>query len=150
MAISSKFWYQIWYQCIWWKYQYQYQYRNLELSSISISIGIKILQLKSISIVSVSNIQTCMVSVSYRYRKRWYRRPLSQTQDFARQTVNCSHPSNIMHDRLIPLTEWSDGCQEWLESFEVDVNVIVRPHEPPKIVAEMLLGQMSGLVTNSF
>ena len=43
---------------------------------ISINIGIEIQQLKSISIVSESNIHNCMVSVSYRYRKKWYQRPL--------------------------------------------------------------------------
>ena len=45
--------------------------------SISISIGIKTSDLYNISIVSVSTIQTWKVSVSYQYRKKWYRRPLS-------------------------------------------------------------------------
>ena len=76
MGFSSKNWYQSWYQAFVQKYQYRYQYRIFQLSSISISIGIRLAAKDSISIVSVSKIQTCLVSVSYRYRKKWYRRSL--------------------------------------------------------------------------
>ena len=79
MAISTKNWYQSWYQSFLQEYQYQYRYRISELHGISISIGIKTSDLYSISIVSVSTFQTWKVSVSYRYRKKWYRRPLSYT-----------------------------------------------------------------------
>ena len=76
MGFSSKNWYQSWYQAFVQKYQYRYQYRIFQLFSISISIGIRLAAKDSISIVSVSKIQTCLVSVSYRYRKKWYRRSL--------------------------------------------------------------------------
>ena len=80
MAISTKNWYQSWYQSFLHEYQYQYRYRISELHGISINIGIKTSDLYSISIVSVSTFQTWKVSVSYRYRKKWYRRPLLQVQ----------------------------------------------------------------------
>ena len=70
------FWYQSWYQTFLHEYQYQYRYRISELHGISITIGIKTSDLYGISIVSVSTFQTWKVSVSYRYRKKWYRRPL--------------------------------------------------------------------------
>ena len=73
-----KNWYQSWYQTFLHEYQYQYRYRISELHGISISIGIKTSDLYSISIVSVSTFQTWKVSVSYRYRKKWYRRALQQ------------------------------------------------------------------------
>ena len=88
MGFSSKNWYQSWYQAFVQKYQYRYQYRIFQLSSISISIGIRLAAKDSISIVSVSKIQTCLVSVSYRYRKKWYRRSLPHTVNMTvRQSV---------------------------------------------------------------
>ena len=70
MAISSKFWYQIGYQSIWWKYQYQYRYRNFIAEKYQYQyryqnfitekyqyrIGIEYPYLHGISIVSVSKI----------------------------------------------------------------------------------------------
>ena len=90
-----KNWYQSWYQYFLHEYQYQYRYRISELHGISISIGIKTSDLYSISIVSVSTFQTWKVSVSYRYRKKWYRRPLAYSLIWTVSKANT--PSKMNH-----------------------------------------------------
>ena len=46
---------------------------SIEFQSFMVSVSVSKLQT---CIVSVSTFQTWKVSVSYRYRKKWYRRPL--------------------------------------------------------------------------
>ena len=70
-------WYHPWYQAFYVGYQYRIGIEASDYISISIVSVSKFQVLESISIVSVSNIRTLEVSVSYRYRKKRYRRALS-------------------------------------------------------------------------
>ena len=69
-------WYHPWYQAFYVGYQYRIGIEASDYKSISIVSVSKFQVLESISIVSVSNSKTLEVSVSYRYRKKRYRRAL--------------------------------------------------------------------------
>ena len=74
-------WYHPWYQAFFVCYQYRIGIEASDYKSISIVSVSKFQVLESISIVSVSNFQTLEVSVSYRYRKKRYRRALGYKYD---------------------------------------------------------------------
>ena len=85
MAISSKFWYQIGYQSISWKYQYQYRYRNFIADKYQYQywylnfitekyqyrIGIEYPYLHGISIVSVSKKVVSKTSATTTHVNTW-------------------------------------------------------------------------------
>ena len=107
-------WYHPWYQAFFVGYQYRIGIEASDYKSISIVSVSKFQVLESISIVSVSNFWTLEVSVSYRYRKKRYRRALIYVYQFTTkiellgkdefvfmlqvvQTVQECHSAGVIH-----------------------------------------------------
>ena len=95
-------WYHPWYQAFYVGYQYRIGIEASDYKSISIVSVSKFQVLESISIVSVSNFRTLEVSVSYRYRKKRYRRALScKRQPIFSKRFCCQYLSALFLFRFV-------------------------------------------------